>query len=238
MLFSDLKYSHADIAFIQETHFWDNKLPYLKNIFYPLTYHSTNKSAMSKGVSTLLSSKLPWTCRDTLVDMEGRIVFIKGLIGDIQLTLTTIYTPNDHQDIFNRRTLDLLVEFKEGQLILGGDFNIPLIPTMDTSSNTSSVPTGSHKRVAQAIHKAQLIDVWRLQHSGERDYIFYSSPHNVYTRIDFFLIPHCQLHAVHDSSIGSRTWSDLAPISLTYALSDINSFLEIERKPTTGTRST
>lgn len=91
---------------------------------------------------------------------------------------------------------------------------------VDTSSGSSSVPTDSRKRIAQALHKAQLVDVWRLQHSGERDYMFYSSPHKIYTRIDYFLIPHVQLHAVHASSIGQRTWSDHAPISLTYALSD------------------
>lgn len=54
----------------------------------------------------------------------------------------------------------------------------------------------------------------------ERDYKFYSSPHKIYARIDYFLIPHSQLHTVRASSIGQRKWSDHAPISLTYALSD------------------
>lgn len=90
---------------------------------------------------------------------------------------------------------------------------------MDTSSGSSSVPIGSHKGITQSINRAQLIDVWQLQHSGERDYTFYSSPYKVYSRIDFFLIPHAQLHAVCETTIGSITWSDHAPISFTYALS-------------------
>lgn len=45
----------------------------------------------------------------------------------------------------------------------------------------------------------------------------------LYTRIDYFLIPHSQLHAVEQTSIGNRTWSDHAPIFLTYSLSDISS---------------
>lgn len=39
----------------------------------------------------------------------------------------------------------------------------------------------------------------------------------------FFLIPHAQLHAVRETSIGSITWSDHAPISMTYALSQVAS---------------
>lgn len=47
-------------------------------------------------------------------------------------------------------------------------------------------------------------------------------PHKIHSRIDYFLIPHSQLHAVKNSTIGLRTWSDHAPIMLTYALSDIS----------------
>lgn len=69
--------------------------------------------------------------------------------------MATIYAPNDHQDIFINRTLDKLLEFSEGQLILGGDFNVPLIPSVDTSSSSSSV---SWKWIAHYIHRAQLVD--------------------------------------------------------------------------------
>lgn len=111
-----------------------------------------------------------------MLDKEGRFAFIKGLIGDVQLTLATIYAPNEHQDTFLRRTLSKLSDFREGLLILGGDFNIPLIPAVDTSSGTSSILMSTQKHIAQTLHGSQLIDVWRLQHSEERDYTFYSPP--------------------------------------------------------------
>lgn len=81
MLLHDLKSSHADIAFKQETHLRDDKPPILKKRHYPLTYHSTKKSTKSKGVS-ILSSTLPWTCRETILDTEGRFAFVKGLMGE------------------------------------------------------------------------------------------------------------------------------------------------------------
>lgn len=223
MLIDDLKRTHTDIAFIQETHFKANKLPYLQCKLFPRTYHSTNPTAKSKGVSILISSKTPWHHQSSMIDPSGRFFFFKGLIGTVMVTLAAIYAPNEQQAKFIRDTMEKLDDFREGQLIMGGDFNTPLIPSIDTSTGKSSIPPNQLKRIAKTLHKSQLIDIWRLQHSGERDYTFYSHMHQVYTRIDYFLIPHSQLHAVEQTSIGNRTWSDHAPIFLTNILSDISS---------------
>lgn len=50
ILLKDLKY---DAAFIQETHFRDDKLPILKNRYYPVAYHCITSLAKTKGVSIL-----------------------------------------------------------------------------------------------------------------------------------------------------------------------------------------
>lgn len=94
-------------------------------------------------------------------------MFVKGLIGDIQVTLATIYAPNDDQDLFVGWTIDRLLEFTESKLILSGDFNVSLIHSVDTSSGSFFVSPGSRKLIAQSIHRAQLVDVWRLQHLGK-----------------------------------------------------------------------
>lgn len=223
MLLDDLKRSNTDIAFIQETHFKTNRLPYLQNRHFPVAYHSMNPRAKSKGVSILISSKIPWQLQNSQVDPTGRYIFLKGLIGTVQVTIVTMYAPNEQQATFLRETLEKLNELREGQLIVGGDFNTPLIPSSDTSAGRTSIPPNQIKRIAKTLHKSQLIDVWRLTHPGERDFTFYSNVHQLYTRIDYFLIPHTQLHAVKQTSIGHRTRSDHAPIFLNYRLSDTSS---------------
>lgn len=62
------------------------------------------------------------------------------------------------------------------------------------------------------LHKAQLVNVWRLQNSGEEDYTFYSAPHTVYSKIDYLLIPQQQLQAVTNSDIGNITRSGHAQV--------------------------
>lgn len=88
---------------------------------------------MSKGVSILLSSKFPWKHQDSIIDQAGRYIFLKGL----QVTLATVYAPNDHQDTFLKGILDKLLEFKEGQLIFGGDFNAPQHRTLPRAPHLS-----------------------------------------------------------------------------------------------------
>lgn len=89
----------------------------------------------------------------------SRLLLVKGLIGDIKVTLANVYAPNDHQEVFLSKILMKLTNFTEGHLILGGDLNVPLIPTKDTSSGQSSIFLSSRKRITASLHKNQLVDV-------------------------------------------------------------------------------
>lgn len=147
----------------------------------------------------MILGRVPWTCLDTLVDFSGRYLFLKGMIGGVKVTLGTLYAPNIQQDLFLSNTFQ---EFTEGKLIIGGNFNFSLIPSIDTSLGTSSVYPGSRKRNSQALHRAQLVEKWLLLHSGKRDYF---CPHKLHSHIGYFLIPHRQLHMVAETSIGHIT---------------------------------
>lgn len=99
-------------------------------------------------------------------------MFLKGLIGDVLVTLATVYVPNERQDIFISSTRSLLMGFMEEHLIVGGDFNVPLVPTIDTSSGTSYLRTNMQRNISRDLHNTQLLDIWRLHYLGERDYTF------------------------------------------------------------------
>lgn len=228
MLQNDMKRIKADIVLLQETHFRENAFPSLKNRYYLTVYHSTYTEAKSRRVSIQISARIPWSMIDIKTDPMGRFLFLKGMIGETKVTIANLYAPNCHQEVFIRKHLKLLQTFSEGQLIVGGDLNIPLIPTEDTSTGTSSTSRGTHKIIHSVLHDTQLIDAWRLFHPGERDYMFFSRPHHSYSRIDYLMIPHGQLQAIRDTNIGSITWSDHASVTMRYALTD---FHRGQRKP-------
>lgn len=100
ILLNDMKRMQADIILLQETHFKENKLPILKNRYYPTVYHSTHLTAKSRGVPVQISAKVPWTLTDMKADTMGRFLFLKGLIGGAKVTIANFYVPNVHQDSF------------------------------------------------------------------------------------------------------------------------------------------
>lgn len=120
--------------FLQETHFRTDLTPKLRNHYFPTAYHSTNLLPKSKGVSILLA------LIDSMTDEKGIFIFLKGSDMGRRLTLANIYIPNSRQVTFFCDITKSLTTFQEGTLILGGDFNIPLNPLLDTSNGKSSLP--------------------------------------------------------------------------------------------------
>lgn len=164
MLLHDLQHLKSDVAFIQETQFRDDKVPILKSRLLPTVYHSTNQMAKSRGVSIILSSRVPWFFVDAVRDPGGRFLFVKGRVGDVGVTLATVYAPNVQKGTFLGKTLKRLTEFTEGQLITGGDWNMPLNPVEDTSTRLSSISLSARNGIGQILHRNQLVDIWRLLH--------------------------------------------------------------------------
>lgn len=76
---------------------------------------------------------------------------------------------------------------------------------------------GTESRSAAAIRQLAslgLRDIWRLMHPNRREYSFFSPPHNVYTRIDYFLISQSLVDYSISSDIGNIVISDHAPTFL------------------------
>lgn len=120
MFLNDLKQIRTDVAFVQETHFKGSGLPFIQNRFFPCVYHASNQEAKSKGLSILISSRVPWSLITRCFDTDGRYPFLKGHISGIKVMLATIYAPNIHQDFFFSKVYLKLTEFTESKLILGG----------------------------------------------------------------------------------------------------------------------
>lgn len=83
---------------------------------------------------------------------------------------------------------------------------------LDSSRNTSQNSYASLRRLNGNLHAFHLVDVWRVLHPNQKDYTFFSRPHNSYTRIDTLMVPQSLLSRVASALIVSVTFSDLAPV--------------------------
>uniref|UniRef100_A0A8C5LNC2 Endonuclease/exonuclease/phosphatase domain-containing protein n=1 Tax=Leptobrachium leishanense TaxID=445787 RepID=A0A8C5LNC2_9ANUR len=211
----DFRSQKASVVFIQETHFQTGRAPTFTNSHFPLGFFSHNVEARSKGTAILFHRRVPFQLIISVTDEGGRYVFVKGHILDQVYTFATCYAPNKAQHRFLSSTLWALDSFSEGLVVLGGDLNVPLEPSWDTSAGRSSVPPHILRSCRHSLHTSRLVDCWRALHPTDKDFTFYAPPSQTYSRIDYIFVSHYHLPTLRRASIGTATWSDHAPTSLT-----------------------
>ena len=211
-ILKEISYLKADLTFLQETHLSHASNIRLYSKSHPTWYYADSPGRKSKGVAIGISRGLGFALESRMVDPEGRYLFLRGKIGDEDLTLVNIYSPNERQVDFLGKVLGKLMEFKKGGVILAGDLNLCLDPKVDTTSKTLRINKVQAKKIKEKLFTNQLADIWRILHPKDRDYTCYSSVHGTYSRLDYILIEHRWIERVSEAEIGVKTWSDHTPI--------------------------
>uniref|UniRef100_A0A8C5PAH9 Reverse transcriptase domain-containing protein n=1 Tax=Leptobrachium leishanense TaxID=445787 RepID=A0A8C5PAH9_9ANUR len=206
---------HTSVAFLQETHFCTTAPPTLRDRRFPTVFFDHNPDSKSRGTAILFASNIPFEMTDIYRAGDGRCLFVKGGIAGSTYTFANLYLPNTDQHVRLAKALRILEDFAEGTLVLGGDLNVALNPVEDSSSNYHRTPHRHLRRIQRSLTALRLVDTWRAMNPSARDYTYYSSVHNTYTRLDYFFVPQYVLPLVRTSEIQAITWSDHAPIVMT-----------------------
>lgn len=138
--------------------------------------------------------------------------------------VSNIYAPNNPGKQFFSETSSWLLRPPHLPLIVGGDFNTILHPIDDTSSSKCLRPppkTPDLTHFASTMECLHFLDVWRLSHPADREFTFYSNPHNIFTRIDYLLCTEDLVPMVSGADIHDIAISDHAPISIELENPDI-----------------
>uniref|UniRef100_A0A8C5MYX6 Endonuclease/exonuclease/phosphatase domain-containing protein n=2 Tax=Leptobrachium leishanense TaxID=445787 RepID=A0A8C5MYX6_9ANUR len=210
----DFAKAQVSVALIQETHFLCDKAPALRSASYPLGFFGNYREGKSRGVAVLFAKHVPFQLLAHKADDEGRYVMVKGTIGEQLYTFVSIYLPNRRQHIALKKIMSVVTDFQDGNLVVGGDFNLPLDPKLDTSRGSTCVPLSVIRSTRLTLLDSTLTDCWRALHPSTRDYTHYSTLHKSYSRIDHIFLPFAQSHLIRYASIGSQTWSDHCPVDV------------------------
>ena len=106
---------------------------------------------------------------------------IKGSIQEEDITIVNIYAPNKGAPQYIRQTLtDIKAETDSNTIILG-DLNTPLTQ-MDRSSKQNS--NKETQVLNDTLGEMDLIDTFRTFHPNAEEYTFFSSAHEIFSRID------------------------------------------------------
>ena len=154
------------------------------------TFH-TNRDQKKAGVATLISDKIDFEIKAVKRDKEGHYIMIKGLIQEEDITIINIYATNIGALQYVRQMLTSMKGKINSNMIIVGDFNIPLTP-MDRS--TKQKISKETQTLNDTIDQLDLINFYGSLHPKTMNFTFSSSAHGNFSRINHIL--------GHKSSLG------------------------------------
>ena len=194
-IFSWLKRKQCDIALLQETHCVNRNAPFWKSEWGGQCFFN-NGTSSSGGVCTLIKPNANISILNKFEDGEGRIQFLELEVNNFNILVGNIYCPNRDETETMTTVNEWIGQNSGCPVILGGDFNTVLSPTIDRlSQNTSRNPDycpQRRKAVLNTMKEFDLVDIWRKLHPSENQYTFVRG--NAQSRLDFFLISDGLLH--------------------------------------------
>lgn len=145
-------------CFLQETHFkWSSRVG-LSISGFPVWFHGYSPNKRSKGIAIGFDRNTPFILKAMESDFKGRYLFIKGPLFNKEYTFANIYCPNIQPCLFLRKILKKLEHFKEGKVIMAGDFNFVLDPALDTQPISLRSEWKNLKAVKKKLYQQQLIE--------------------------------------------------------------------------------
>ena len=215
---SHLKRLNADIVFLQETHLRDRDQVRLKSPWVSDVFHSTFDSK-ARGVAILVNKRVHFTASKVIADKNGRYMIVAGLIYQNPVLLVNIYAPNFDNPDFTNRLFATLPFLDTHLLILAGDLNCVMNPTLDRSNPRTLNQSSMSKSISDFMLQNGFVDAWRFHNPQTKAYSFFSQVHQSYSRIDYFFVDGSLLSKVTSSEYHSIVISDHAPLSLNIQLS-------------------
>ena len=166
------------------------------------TFHANEKQKKA-GVAILISDKVNVKIKKITRDKEGHYITIKGSIQEEDVTIVNTYAPNIGAPQYIRQTLTDIKGEIDSNTIIVGDFNTPI------SQNDRS---SKHKKETQVLNdtldELDIIDIFRTFHPNSEEYIFFSSAHGTFSRIDHILGHKSNLSKFKKIEIISSIFSD------------------------------
>ena len=142
-----------------------------------------SKPLQKAGVAMLISDKIDLKIKNITRDKEGHYIMVKGQIQE-DITIVNIYAPNIGAPQYIRQTLTDIKGEIDSNTIIVGDFNTLLTPVDRSSKQKINKET---QVLSDTLDEMDLIDIFKTFHPNEEEYIFFSSAHGTFSRIDHIL---------------------------------------------------
>ena len=213
------KQEGINVLCLQETHLLNNDLNSLKNT-WNVNYFISGKARNAGGVLIVLNNNFEYKIHNKTIDEDGRFIILDIELPDVaRFLLINLYAPNNDTPTFFRNITDLIEKSNIRNIIMTGDWNLVLDPSLDTLNYVQVHKPNSVKEVNILMEKFELLDIWRQTNPDTKKFSWRQGKLNKLARLDFFLLSESLLDIYSSSSILPSYKSDHSPISLNLFIS-------------------
>lgn len=172
-IFSHLRRLDTDIVFLQETHSRNIDQVRLSRSWFGDIFHS-NFDSKARGVAILVNKRVLFSASKTIADKNGRFLIVAGTLYYNPVLLVNIYAPNFADPNFADRLFSNLPFLNTYLLILGGDLNCVINPSLDRSNPRTCTQSSMSKSISDFMTKNGYIDPWRFSNPQAKEFSFFS----------------------------------------------------------------
>ena len=148
-------------------------------------------SPNSRGVAIRFKKGVDCIIHSKILDLAGRYVILKAEIKEKTYLLINIYAPNKDTNIVEffkdlGTTLQKEDLDEEENIILGGDFNCPLIPVLDKRGGILLPRKSVVGTIDCLCADLDLVDIWRVKNPSTKSYTWSQNSPMILCRLDLF----------------------------------------------------
>ena len=216
-VFTKLHKKCHGIILLQETHSTLNCERIWKNEWGGDIIFS-HGSSNSRGVAVLFPPRFDIKIKDCVTDNNGRMILISITFENDAYILVNIYAPTkDHrieQNNFITELKDIISAYKGQTMLIGGDFNFYMDPSLDKLDTMSQLNDNSsyRKEIQSMLDTHELTDIWRVLNPNTRRYSWRRGKSA--SRLDYWFTSEHLLNSVHSVDIMPGFHSDHSIITL------------------------
>ena len=121
-----------------------------------------DKKSNSRGVAILFKKNFEYKIEFVSKDEDGNLICVDLSLSDMSLRLINIYALNTDSPEFFNKVKEMIEANFQDHIVICGDYNLALDPTLDTSNYKNINNPNARKTLLKIIQSHNLVDAYRF----------------------------------------------------------------------------